>query len=224
MEKYLNTKLHNLFVNNEDLVNELLRYKYIKSEKVKRAFLSVDRKNFVPDNLKKNAYYDEPLPIGYSQTISAPSMVAIMLELLDVKEDNRVLEIGTGSGYNACLLASLSNKVYTIERIPGLRDFAKKNLEKCPFRDKIVLLLGDGSVGYENRAPYDRIIVTCGAPDIPIPLIEQLKDGGTMLIPLGGTFFQELYVVEKRGKEIKKWVWGDVAFVPLVGKYGHRWV
>ena len=224
MEKYLNIKLHNLFVNNEDLVNELIRYNYIRTDRVKRAFLSVDRKNFVPDNLKCNAYYDDPLPIGHSQTISAPSMVAIMLELLDVKEDNKVLEIGTGSGYNACLLAYLSKMVYTIERIPGLRNFAKKNLEKCPFKDRIILLLGDGSVGYEKGGPYDRIIVTCGAPEIPKPLIEQLKDGGIMVIPVGGTFFQELYILEKEGNKIKKRVWGDVAFVPLVGKYGHRWV
>ena len=205
------------------MVRELIRWKYIKSERVKKAFLEVDRAHFVPREYIAQAYYDDPVPIGHSQTISAPSMVAIMLELLDVGEENKVLEIGAGSGYNACLLASLAKKVYTIERIPTIRDFAKKNLERCPYRDKIVILLGDGSQGYPPEAPYDRIIVTCGAPDIPPPLIEQLADGGIMVIPIGGTFFQELYVVEKREKKIKKRVWGDVAFVPLVGKYGHRW-
>ncbi len=210
-------------MNNEDLVRELVRWGYIKSERVKNAFLSVDRAHFVPPKYKEMAYYDDPLPIGHSQTISAPSMVAIMIELLDVQDDHKVLEIGTGSGYNACLLAALSKEVYTIERVPALRDLAKKNLERCPYRDRIHVLLGDGSAGYKKEAPYHRIIVTCGAPNIPPPLIEQLMDCGKMVIPVGGTFFQELYVVEKIGEKIKKRVWGEVAFVPMVGKYGHRW-
>ena len=205
------------------MVRELILWGYIKDERVKKAFLSVDRAKFIPEEYKNQAYYDEPLPIGHSQTISAPSMVAVMLELLDVKEDSRILEVGTGSGYNACLLASIGRKVYTIERITALRDFAKKNFEKCPHKEKIVSLLGDGSKGYPPEAPYDRIMVTCGAPDIPPPLLEQLADGGIMVIPVGGTFFQELYVVEKKGERIKRRVWGDVAFVPLVGRYGHRW-
>ncbi len=211
-------------MNNEDLVRELVRWGYIKSDRVKNAFLSVDRAHFVPSQYREMAYYDDPLPIGHSQTISAPSMVAIMIELLDVQSDHKVLEIGTGSGYNACLLAALSNEVYTVERIPALRDMARKNLERCPYRNKIHLLLGDGSYGYKREAPYHRIIVTCGAPEIPPPLIEQLADNGKMVIPVGGTFFQELYVVEKVGEKIRKRVWGDVAFVPMVGKYGHRWV
>ncbi len=210
-------------MNNEDLVQELLRWKYIKSERVKRAFLSVDRANFVPEEVRAQAYYDDPLPIGYKQTISAPSIVATMLELLDVHEGDKVLEIGTGSGYNACLLAALGGTVITIERIPQLRDFAKKNMEKCPFRDRIKILLGDGSMGYRPEAPYDRIIVTCGAPDIPKTLIEQLKVGGRMVIPVGGTFFQELYVVDKTEEGIVKRVLGDVAFVPMIGRFGHRW-
>ena len=210
-------------MNNEDLVQELLRWKYIKSERVKRAFLSVDRANFVPEEVRAQAYYDDPLPIGYKQTISAPSIVATMLELLDVQEGDKVLEIGTGSGYNACLLAALGGTVITIERIPQLRDFAKKNMEKCPFRDRIKILLGDGSLGYRPEAPYDRIIVTCGAPDIPKTLIEQLNVGGRMVIPVGGTFFQELYVVDKTEDGIVKRVWGDVAFVPMIGRFGHRW-
>ena len=210
-------------MNNEDLVAELLRWKYIKSERVKEAFLAVDRKNFIPEKYRDKAYYDDPLPIGYNQTISAPSMVATMLELLDIEEKDKILEIGTGSGYNACLLAALGEKVITIERIPQLRDFAKKNMEKCKYREKVMVLLGDGSEGYEAEAPYDKIIVTCGAPDIPDSLVKQLKDGGRLVIPVGGTFFQELYVVEKEGEKIKKRVWGDVAFVPMIGKHGHRW-
>ncbi len=208
---------------NEDLVDELLRWKYIKAERVKNAFLSVDRKNFIPEKYKDKAYYDDSLPIGYNQTISAPSMVATMLELLEIKEEDKILEIGTGSGYNACLLAALGKEVITIERIPQLRDFAKKNMANCQYEDKITVLLGDGSAGYDAEAPYDKIIVTCGAPEIPSPLVEQLGMGGRMVIPVGGIFFQELYIVEKREEGVYKKVWGDVAFVPMIGKHGHRW-
>jgi protein-L-isoaspartate(D-aspartate) O-methyltransferase len=172
------------------MVEMLERYGYIKSERVKNAFLMVDRANFVPKEYRKQAYFDDPLPIGHHQTISAPSMVAIMLELLEIFDGAKVLEIGTGSGYNACLMACMGAKVYTIERIPALKELAKKNMNKCPCRDRIKILLGDGSLGYRNEAPYDRIIVTCGAPEIPKPLVEQLKDSGIIVIPIGGTFFQ----------------------------------
>ncbi len=212
-----------MFVNNEHMVETLAMYGYIKSERINKAFLKVDRADFVPEGYKDKAYFDDPLPIGHAQTISAPSMVAIMLELLELFDGAKVLEIGTGSGYNACLMACAGAQVYTIERIPALRDMAKKNMERCPCKSKIRILLGDGSAGYEAEAPYDRIIVTCGAPDIPSPLIEQLKIGGIMVIPVGGTFFQELYVIKKEKNGLKKKVWGDVAFVPMVGKYGHRW-
>ncbi len=205
------------------MVHTLEMHGYIKSRRVKDAFLKVDRANFVPEEHRSHAYFDDPIPIGHAQTISAPSMVAVMLELLDVFEGAKVLEVGTGSGYNACLMGCLGAEVYSIERIPELRNLAKKNMENCPCKDNVHLLLGDGSTGYEEEAPYDRIIVTCGAPDIPEPLKEQLKCGGIMVIPVGGTFFQELYVLRKERHGWRKRVWGDVAFVPLVGRYGHRW-
>ncbi len=205
------------------MVNMLEMYGYIKSERIKNAFLMVDRADFVPEEHRSKAYFDDPLPIGHAQTISAPSMVAIMLELLELFDGAKVLEIGTGSGYNACLMVCAGAKVYTIERIPALRDMARRNMEKCPYRDRVILLLGDGSSGYAPEAPYDRIIVTCGAPEVPKPLLEQLKEGGIMVIPVGGTFFQELYVIKKENGKLKKKIWGDVAFVPMVGKYGHRW-
>ncbi len=210
-------------MNNEDLVAELVRKKYVVSEKIKNAFLAVDRGNFVQPNLRDMAYYDEPLPIGYKQTISAPSIVAVLLHLLEVEKDNKILEIGTGSGYNACLLAALGREVITIERIPELRKFAAENIKNCRFADRIKVLLGDGSMGYEPEAPYDRILLTCGAPDIPPPLIEQLNVPGRMVIPVGGMMFQELYVIDKTEDGVSKRVWGDVAFVPLIGAHGHRW-
>ena len=184
--------------------------------------LLVDRKDFVPENEKDYSYYDEPLPIGYGQTISAPHMVAIMLELLDVKEGMNVLEIGTGSGYNAAILSILvgqRGRVVTVERIEPLYKRAKKVLSKYK---NVICVLGDGSMGCGIYAPYDRIIVTCGAPDIPKPLLEQLKDGGKMVIPVGGRYFQSLWVVEKVGKEIKRKYEGEVLFVPLVGEHGFR--
>jgi len=205
------------------MVEMLERYGYIKSNRVKNAFLIVDRGNFVLTEYRKQAYFDDPLPIGHKQTISAPSMVAIMLELLEVFDGAKVLEIGTGSGYNACLIACMGARVYTIERIPALIEMAKKNMENCPCKNRVTILLGDGSLGYKKEAPYDRIIVTCGAPEIPHPLLEQLKDPGILVIPIGGTFFQELYVVKKEEGKIIKRAWGEVAFVPLIGKYGHRW-
>ncbi len=197
---------------------------YIKNPQIRDAFLQVDRANFVPEKYRSKAYFDTPLPIGHAQTISAPSMVAIMLHLLEIEQNSKVLEIGTGSGYNACLLACLGARVFTIERLYPLYEMAKENMKQCPYRDRITILFGDGSGGFPKEAPYQRIMVTCGAPDIPKPLVEQLENGGIMVIPVGGTFFQELYVVEKDSNgNLRKRIWGDVAFVPMVGKYGHRW-
>ncbi len=210
-------------LDNADLVKELVRKKYITSKRIEKAFMKVDRGNFVPENIRDVVYYDEPLPIGYKQTISSPSIVAVLLMLLDVQPDDKILEIGTGSGYNACLLAALGKKVITIERIPEIRKQAYENIQNCPFKDHITVMLGDGSIGYEAEAPYDKILVTCGAPDIPKPLIEQMNDPGRMVIPVGGMMFQELYVIEKRDGHINKKIWGDVAFVPLIGANGHRW-
>ena len=200
----------------------------IKSEKVKKALLNVPREEFVPSHLREYAYVDEPLPIGYGQTISAIHMVAIMTEELDPEPGNKVLEIGTGSGYQAAVLAEIVAKqdperkghVYTIERIPELAEFAKKNLERTSYSKYVTVIVGDGTLGYPEKAPYDRIIVTAGAPDVPNPLIEQLKDNGRLVIPVGNRFFQKLLIVEKKnGKIYKKWGI-ECLFVPLIGKHG----
>lgn len=209
-------------MNNKSLVENLRKLGYIKSQKVYEAMIKVDRRDFVPEEVAEEAYYDTPLPIGYGQTISAPHMVAIMLELLDLEVGMNVLEIGTGSGYNAALMAVIveeSGRVVTIERIRELYERAR---EKLSSYKNVVCLLGDGSRGCETYAPYDRIVVTCGAPQIPPPLIDQLKDGGKMVIPLGQRYYQSLYVIEKKGKEIRKRHEGEVLFVPMLGEYGFK--
>lgn len=208
----------------EDLVRHLKLEGYIKSKKVEEAFLAIDRKKFVPFMYKSEAYIDEPLPIGENQTISAPHMVAIMLELADIKPGMNILEIGAGSGYNACLMEYLAypGKIYSVERQRSLILISSGNIKNCPHSENIEITEGDGSLGLPEHAPYDRIIVTCGAPDIPPPLIEQLKIGGLMLIPIGGSYFQELFLVKKSNDKIEKTDEGPVAFVPLIGKYGFK--
>ena len=193
------------------------------SERVAEAMLKVPRHLFVPPEYRKEAYNDYPLPIGYDQTISAPHMVAIMCELLELGEGMKVLEIGTGSGYHAAVVAELvgkSGRVITIERIPELAKRAEEVLRSLGY-DNVVVIVGDGSEGYEEEAPYDRIYVTATAPDIPPPLVEQLKEGGKMVIPVGN-FNQYLYLIEKRDGRIERRNMGPVRFVPLIGKFGFK--
>jgi protein-L-isoaspartate(D-aspartate) O-methyltransferase len=176
---------------------------------------AVRREDFVPQRLREYAYRDQPLPIGNEQTISAPHMVAIMCDILCVEPHSRVLEIGTGSGYQTAVLAKLAGEgiIYTIERFEELTEQARKRLPAT-----VVSSIGDGSLGLPEHAPFDRILVTCSAPEIPPPLLDQLKVGGRMVLPLGKEF-QELYLVRKNSV-IEKEAHGAVAFVLLVGKYG----
>lgn len=208
------------------LVENLEREGIIKSEKVKRAFLRVPRYKFVLERYKEYAHVDEPLPIPAGQTISAPHMVAIMLELAELKEGMNVLEVGAGSGWNAALIYEVVRQdVYTIERIPELAEFAKRNLERAGYKNKVHVIVGDGTKGFPPKAPYDRIIVTAGAPKVPEPLIEQLKVGGKILIPVGSYhLWQELLEVIKISEDnkIKIKNHGGVAFVPLIGEHGWR--
>lgn len=205
-------------------VENLVREGIIKSEAVKRAFLKYPRYLFVEGKYRKYAHLDEPLPIPAGQTISAPHMVAIMLELADLKPGMNVLEVGTGSGWNAALISELvKTDVYTIERIPELVEFARRNLE-CAGVKNVHVIPGDGSMGFSPKAPYDRIIVTAGAPDIPRPLVEQLKPGGKLIIPVGSYhLWQDLIeVVKLRDGSVKVKNHGGVAFVPLIGEYGWK--
>jgi protein-L-isoaspartate(D-aspartate) O-methyltransferase len=189
------------------------------SERVLNAMRRVPRHLFVPEKEQKNSYVDYPLPIGWGQTISAPHMVAIMCDLLDIQDGMKILEVGAGSGYHAAVMAVLagSGHVYAVETIEGLALFARENLKKAGITN-VTVIVEDGSLGLPGHAPYDRISVACAAPEILNTLTDQLKLGGKLVIPVG-KYFQELYLVTKTNG-IKKEAKGGVVFVPLVGKKG----
>ncbi len=205
----------------ENMIERLLSFGYLKSKKITDAMRKVPRENFVPEEQSMRAYEDRPLEIGFDQTISAPHMVAMMTEALDVKPKQKILEIGSGSGYQAAILAELAKegKIYTIERIENVKKFAEENLKKLGYKN-VFIILGDGTLGYEEKAPYDRIIVTAAAPKVPQELVSQLKQNGKMLIPVGGRTYQQLLLIEKNKKEIKEKNICDCVFVPLIGKDG----
>lgn len=205
----------------EQMVREQLISRGIKNQRVLDAFRKVPRHMFVPPTHQISAYKDHPLPIGQGQTVSQPYMVALMTECLDLKGDEKVLEIGTGSGYQTAILAELTDTVYSIERYSPLAVRAKEVLENLGYSN-IEITVGDGTLGWPEHALYDGIIVTAGAPDIPQPLFEQLNESGKLVIPVGDNFSQILQVVEKhRGKMAKENICSCV-FVPLVGKYGWK--
>lgn len=196
----------------ERLIRELQDYGHLKGKRILDAFRKVNREEFVPQEQRDCAYVNEPLPIMKGQTISQPLTVVAMTEALDVREGQKILEVGSGSGYQAAIIAELAGiegKVITIERIHELAEFAKKNLRKYP---NATVIEGDGSKGYEAEAPYDRIMVTASAGRIPPKLVEQLKENGKMMIPVGN----EMYLVEKKKKGILKTMIGYYRFVPLV--------
>ena len=215
----------------ESLIHRLRQRGYLKSDSMESAFRAVPREEFVRDNSKRAAYQDTPLSIGLGQTISAPHMCVIMCEGLDLKPGHKVLEIGAGSGYHAALCAELvaphgstnQGHVYTVEIVEGLIEFAKNNLERTGYSDRVTLIHGDGGLGLPEFAPFDRILVAAAAPQIPRPLIEQLAPAGIMLIPVGSRgFYQELMMVQKdEDGKITERRWGGVAFVPLTGTFGY---
>ena len=208
----------------KELIDFLVTRGYIKNEMVKLAFLNVERENFVPDHLKSQAYRDTPLPIGWGQTISAPSMIAIMLEVSEFEPGMKVLEIGAGSGYNAALIAEIcgDTNVTTIERVYEVYEFGRNNLEKEGYKVKIIH--GDGTKGYEEDSPYDRIIVTAASPDILPSWKNQTKVGGKIIAPVGRErYYQELLVSEKKSDDSFKTIkHGGCVFVPLIGENGWK--
>jgi protein-L-isoaspartate(D-aspartate) O-methyltransferase len=201
------------------MVEEQIIARGIKDKKVISAFLKVPREEFVPEDLKKYAYIDSPLSIGEGQTISQPYIVALMTEALKLKGGEKVLEIGTGSGYQSAILAEIGCEVYSVERIESLAKKAENILRKLGYNVKIKI--GDGTLGWEEYSPYDRIIVTAAGPKIPDTLLFQLSENeGRLIMPVGDRFFQDLILVIKRGKEIEKINLGGCQFVPLIGKEG----
>ncbi len=202
---------------------EILR-QYGISERVLAAMKTIPRHLFVPERERENAYVDYPLPIGCDQTISAPHMVAIMCDLLDIHDGMKILEIGAGSGYHAAVMAVLagSGHVYTVERIESLASFARDNLKTAGLKN-VTVIVEDGSLGLPGFAPYDRISVAAASPGILETLTDQLKYGGKLIIPVG-KHYQELYLVTKTDG-LKKEAKGGVVFVPLVGKKGYSdWI
>ncbi|HDJ26866.1 MAG: protein-L-isoaspartate O-methyltransferase [Thermoplasmata archaeon] len=207
----------------EALIKRLRAEGVLSDPRVEEALRAVPRERFLPPRLEKYAYVDEPIHIGHGQTCSAPHMVVIMLQELELGEGMKVLEVGTGSGWNAALLAYLvgpRGRVVTVERIPALAEEARRRLKEMGF-DNVKVVVGDGSLGYPDEAPYDRIIVTAAAPEVPPPLVEQLAEGGILLIPVGGRYYQDLLKVEKVGESVRRKRLMPVVFVPLVGRYGY---
>ena len=206
---------------NESLVKELVREGWIKSPAVKEAFLRVDRRNFVTTQLKKRAYENIPLPIGFGQTISQPLVVALTTEALGLKKGEKVLDVGGGSGYQAAIASSIvrPGKVYCVERVPQLTEFARENLKKF---DNVAVHTGDGTLGWVGKAPFDAITVAAACPQFPPALVEQLREGGRIVAPVGSRRYQKLVLGVKKGGKLKALDLLPVVFVPLVGEQGFK--
>lgn len=198
---------------------ETLQTNGIRDLAVLRAIDLTPRHAFVPTGVRHRAYEDSALPIGSGQTISQPSVHARYLELLRLTGKERVLEVGTGTGYQTTLLSHLAAQVFSIERVPALYEKARDILRELDVRN-VSMLLGDGTIGWREYSPYDAILVSAGAPDVPAPLLEQLAEGGTLLIPLGTKEEQVLACVERRGGEVIRRDIAPVRFVPLLGTHG----
>jgi protein-L-isoaspartate(D-aspartate) O-methyltransferase len=204
------------------MVEELVVARGVREPRVVEALLRVPRHLFVDEALGAKAYGDHSLPIGFGQTISQPYTVARMSELLEIAPGHRVLEVGTGSGYQTAVLALLARHVYTVERLRPLGEAARRNLRRAGILN-VSLKLADGSIGWEDRGPFERILVTAGGPEVPRALVDQLQPGGVLVMPIGGEERQRLVVV-RRGEDgsIRTDDGGRCAFVKLVGKQGWR--
>jgi protein-L-isoaspartate(D-aspartate) O-methyltransferase len=203
------------------MVDEQLRGRGIRDERVLDAMARVPRHEFVAQEHRDEAYEDHPIAIGEGQTISQPFVVAAMLEALALRPEDVVLEVGTGSGYETAVLAELVRTVYSIERIASLAERARAALERLGYSN-VAVVHGDGSLGLPEAAPFDAIVVSAAAPHVPAPLMDQLRDGGRLVIPVGGGFAQELQLVRKIGDNSTTLYLDGVRFVPLIGREGFR--
>lgn len=201
------------------MVDEQIISRGIHNKRVLDAFYKIERHKFIPPELIKIAYSDFPLPIGENQTISQPYIVSLMTEYLDLTGSEKVLEIGTGSGYQTAILAELAKEIYSIERFESLAQKAQHLFKELNYTN-IKIKTGDGTLGWLDAAPFDRIIITAASPYVPLPLGEQLKEGGKLILPLGENCSQVLTLAEKKQN---KFIYRDICgctFVPLIGKYG----
>ncbi len=203
----------------EYMVETQLIPRGIKDERVLDAMRKVPRHLFVDEYMQYKAYDDMALPIGEDQTISQPYMVAVMTELLQLKGDERVLEVGTGSGYQAAILAELSKEIFTVERIAVLAKKAEERFRSLGYSN-VYVRIGDGTLGWPEESPFNRILVTAGTPRIPLPLIEQLSDGGIIVAPVGDRFSQQLIIIKKSKGALSEQLHTPCVFVPLIGEYG----
>jgi protein-L-isoaspartate(D-aspartate) O-methyltransferase len=203
----------------ERMVRMQIEARGVRDSRVLEAMRAVPRHLFVPGHVIGSAYRDAPLPIGQGQTISQPYIVALMTELLELKGEEKVLEIGTGSGYQAAILGQLAAQVITVERIPQLAQEASELLAQLGY-DNVHIKVGDGTLGWPDDAPYDAVIVTAASPQIPEPLKGQLTDGGRLVAPVGPRWTQELVRVRRRGDRYHSETLLGVAFVPLIGEHG----
>jgi protein-L-isoaspartate(D-aspartate) O-methyltransferase len=205
----------------QTMVRDQIMARGIKDKRILNAFTEIPRHKFVEDYLKYKAYDDYPLSIGFGQTISQPYMVAIMTESLKVQPESKVLEIGTGSGYQAAILSRLANFVYSIERLTPLASRTRKTLDELGIFN-VLIIIGDGTKGYAKEAPFDRIIVTAGAPYTPEALIEQLAPEGMLVIPVGDQYLQDLKRITKKKNGIRTESLGGCRFVKLIGENGWK--
>lgn len=203
----------------QKMVAVQLRRRGVRDERVLAAMERVPRHEFISPQLLHRAYDDEPVPIGEGQTVSQPYIVGYMLEALEIQPENRVLEIGTGTGYQAALVAELAREVVTIERHAVLAEVARRNLERLGYRN-VAVINADGTQGWAAGAPYDRIIVAAASPQVPPPLFEQLVEGGKMIVPVGSTEVQELLLVRKESGQPMATRLEGCRFVPLIGAEG----
>lgn len=203
------------------MVEEQIARRGLNDARLLAVFDQVPRHLFVPEKYRNAAYEDLPVPLAFGQTVSQPYIVALMTSLLELNGGERVLEVGTGSGYQAAILAQLAGEVHTIEFIPELAAGAEKQLKELEYNN-VYVHVGDGSLGWPQAAPYAGIIVTAGSPNVPKPLLEQLDEGGRLVLPIGDRRYQLLKVLTRRREEFIERVITGVAFVPLRGRYGWR--
>jgi protein-L-isoaspartate(D-aspartate) O-methyltransferase len=201
------------------MVRDQVEARGVEDRRVLDAMREIPRHLFIPDEFGAAAYHDRPLPIGSGQTISQPYIVGLMTSLLELKQNDKVLEIGAGSGYQAAILSKLARSVITVERLPEIASKAKGMMQRLGISN-VNVVVGDGTLGYAPDAPYDGIIITAASPDIPRPLVDQLADTGSLVAPVGPRDLQQLVRIRKQGDRISRETFGGVVFVPLLGCHG----